>query len=104
MNDTLIIKRSINKPNRVYKNEAALKVLELEGENAKVEELLPLMGGEAYKKLLNDGDINAGVLSIGQIIGRINQYPSVKEIIEGIVTEADTIITKMNQSWQPVQS
>ncbi|MCS0671261.1 nitronate monooxygenase family protein [Cytobacillus firmus] len=100
--DTLVIKRSINKPNRVYKNKAALKVLELEDQNAKIEELLPIIGGEAYKVLIDEGDINAGVLSIGQVIGRINQYPSVQEIIDGIIIEAESVIKKMNQFWQPV--
>jgi len=102
MTDTLVIKRSINKPNRVYKNKAALKVLELEDQNAKIEELLPIIGGEAYKVLIDEGDINAGVLSIGQVIGRINQYPSVQEIIDGIIREAESVIKKMNQFWQPV--
>lgn len=102
LNDTLIIKRSINKPNRVYKNEAALKVLELEDRNAKIEELLPIIGGEAYRKLIQEGDINAGILSIGQVIGRINQFPSVKEIIEDIVIEAESVMKKINQYWQPI--
>lgn len=100
-NDTLIVKRSINKPNRVYKNEAALKTLELENQNAGIEELMPIIGGKAYKKLLKDGDINAGILSIGQVIGRIEEYPRVKEIIEDIVKDAEITLNKINRCWEP---
>jgi len=100
LNDTVMVKRSINKPNRVYKNKAALQTLELEKSGASIDQLLPLIGGEAYKKLLETADIDAGILSIGQVIGRIDDCPSVKEIIDSILNEADQTLKIVNSYFK----
>jgi NAD(P)H-dependent flavin oxidoreductase YrpB (nitropropane dioxygenase family) len=78
--------------------------LELEERKATIEELMPIIGGDAYKKLLQEGDFHAGILSIGQVIGRIDKYPSVKEIITDIINDAEIILEKIKQYWQPEKS
>ena len=90
-NDTVILERSIRMTHRALKNRAAEKVLEMEARGAPLEELLPLIGGESTRKLFLEGDLDAGIAHCGQIVGLINEIPTVKELIEGIVIEAKAI-------------
>ncbi|MGW8428341.1 NAD(P)H-dependent flavin oxidoreductase [Peribacillus simplex] len=94
--NTLIIKESIGKPNRVYQSIIAEKVLELEKNNAPIEKLLPYIGGEAYKKMLETGDINHGVISVGECIGFINDIPTVDDLIKRIMHEYRYSIEGLN--------
>ena len=89
--DTLLIERSIKNAARVLKTEFSQKVLEMEGRGATLEELLPLISGLRGKQALDEGEVNTGVIACGQVIGLIHDIPSVKEIIEGIISEAKLI-------------
>jgi len=89
--DTLMIERSIKNPARVMKTDFAQHVLEMEERGATLEELLPLISGQRGKQALEKGDINDAVLACGQVVGLIHEIPSVKEIIEGIISEAKLI-------------
>jgi NAD(P)H-dependent flavin oxidoreductase YrpB (nitropropane dioxygenase family) len=44
---------------------------------------------------LVDGDTHAGVLASGQVVGMLADLPSVRELIEDIVAEAESIIGKL---------
>ena len=94
--DTVIIKESIGKPNRVYRTANAQKVIALEKNNESIEELLPYIGGEAYKKMLETGDINHGLISLGECIGFINDIPTVDELINRIIQEYRNAIDGVN--------
>lgn len=39
-----------------------------------------------------DGDEKLGIMAVGQVIGRIDDLPTCKELIERIVAEAEEII------------
>ncbi len=89
--DTLMIERSIKNAARVLKTDFTQRVLEMEGKGATLEELLPLLSGLRGKEALDKGDVNAGVIYCGQVVGLIQEIPSVREIIEGIISEAKLI-------------
>jgi len=89
--DTLMIERSIKNAARVMKTEFSLSVLEIEGKGATLEELLPLISGERAKRGYISGDVNDAIIACGQVVGLIRDIPSVKEIIEGIISEAKLI-------------
>jgi NAD(P)H-dependent flavin oxidoreductase YrpB (nitropropane dioxygenase family) len=44
---------------------------------------------------LVEGDTRAGVLASGQVVGMLDDLPSVRDLIEGIVAEAEAIIGKL---------
>jgi len=90
-NDTVIMERSIRMTHRALKNRTADKVLEMEGRGVSLEELLPLISGEGTKKLFLEGELDAGIAHCGQVVGLINEIPTVKELIDGIVIEAKAI-------------
>ncbi len=89
--DTLMIERSIRNASRVIRTDFSLKVLEMEEKGATLEELLPMISGLREKQAFEGGDVNAGIIHCGQVVGLIHEIPSVREIIEGIVSEAQLI-------------
>ncbi len=90
--DVVVTQRSIGAPARVLKNELALRVLEMEKQGAALEELLPLISGENKQHAYFDGELEAGVVECGQVVGLIHDMPTVKELVERIVGGAREII------------
>jgi nitronate monooxygenase len=43
---------------------------------------------------MRDGDVDAGAWSCGMVAGLIHDVPTVKELIDRIMNEADAIITQ----------
>ena len=97
--DTLITQRSIRTPARNLRNEQALKVLEMESRGATLEELLAITSGENENRLYFEGDLEAGLAECGQVVGIINDIPTVKEVIDGIIEGAEEIISKKLASY-----
>ncbi|MBN1102941.1 MAG: nitronate monooxygenase [Deltaproteobacteria bacterium] len=89
--DTMIIERSIQNAARVIRNSAAERVLELEKKGAGLDELLTVISGKLGLKAYQEGDINAGIISCGQVIGLIENLESVQEVIREIVEGAREI-------------
>jgi len=92
--DTFITQRSIRAPARNLRNGPALKVLEMENKGATLEELLAVIRGEYAQRLYFEGDLEAGMAECGQVVGIINNIPTVKELIDGIIEGAEEIIKK----------
>ena len=90
--DTVLIQRSIRVGERVVKNERAEKILAMEQRGAKLEELLPfLVGGEIARRAWDEGNFDT-LVPCGQVIGLINDIPTVKEVVDNIVKGAQEII------------
>jgi nitronate monooxygenase len=95
--NTMVIERSINNAARVIRNQAAVRALEMEQRGATLEELLPLISGQAGFKAFQEGDIDAGVIACGQVVGLIDTIKSVKEVIEEIVDGASQICRRFEK-------
>jgi NAD(P)H-dependent flavin oxidoreductase YrpB (nitropropane dioxygenase family) len=96
--DTTLIDRSLGLPMRVIKNKPAEKALEMDKRGASLEELLTVISGELGRKAWIEGDIEAGVVSLGMAVGRIHEIVSVKKAIDDIIEEAQTICKRLNLS------
>ena len=94
--DTIMIQRSINNPTRVVRTDYTQKILEMEEKGATLEELLPLLSGERGKRALASGDFNNATMTVGQVVGLIRDIPTVKEIIDGIISEAKLIVQNLH--------
>jgi hypothetical protein len=44
------------------------------------------------------------VLPTGQVVGRIEELPSVAEVIEGVITEASRTLHRLQAADQPIGS
>ena len=94
--DTRLVMRPLRNTERVLNNSAVEKLLEKEkelGSNIKFEDIMDEVAG-VYPKVMLDGEMDAGAWSCGMVVGLINDIPSCKELIDGIMSEADSLITK----------
>jgi nitronate monooxygenase len=98
--DTRIVERSIRNPCRVIINEASDKVVELEARGTTLEELLPIISGKGGRAAYQSGDLNAGIIACGQVVGRIHEIKSCAEIIQDIVQEAQSITGRLGGLFQ----
>jgi nitronate monooxygenase len=95
-NETVLVERSIRNTHRALRNKAAEAVLELEAKEATFEELLAWIGGENYRRVVLEGDLENGMAYCGQAVGLINEIPSVKEFIDGIIKGAQVIYKRLS--------
>ncbi|MDD5289129.1 MAG: nitronate monooxygenase [Dehalococcoidales bacterium] len=68
-----------------------------EGGMSMREQLLYAASAARANKVMFDGDEDAGVLAIGQVIGGIRDVPTCKELIERIVAQAETTAAKVQE-------
>lgn len=95
-NETVVTERTFRNDHRVLKTEAAEKVLALEASGAGIDELLPLIGREAYIRLMVTGDMGCGLVSLGQCVGLINDELPAAEIVKNMVDEASKALNRLN--------
>jgi nitronate monooxygenase len=92
--DTRLVMRPLRNTERVLNNAGVQRLLEKErekGRNITIDDIRDEVGG-VYPKVMVDGDMDAGAWSCGMVVGLINDVPSVKELIDRIMTEADQLI------------
>ncbi len=94
--DTRLIMRPLRNTERVLNNAGVDKILAMErekGANVKFEDIIAQVGG-VYPKIMQQGDMDAGAWSCGMVAGLIHDIPTVKELIDRIMREAEDIIGK----------
>jgi len=89
--DTMYVMRSLRNTERVLRNEIAEKVVELEGQGAGIAELAPLVSGKNGLRVLKDGDTDVGLMTAGQSVGLVRDVPTVRELIDTIISESQQI-------------
>jgi len=92
---THLIFRKFSNTARVGKSQVSDKVKEiLDQPDSTFEDVQPYVSGAAGKVLLETGDMDSGVFWAGMVQGLIHDIPTVAELIERIVSEADAIIAE----------
>ena len=102
---TKLIMRSLRNTERVVVNSVVNQVLEIESKgNATIDDIKHLVSGKGGRKMFEDGDMEAGIMSAGQIMGLIRDIPTCQVLIERIMSEAEDIINNRLGSMvgQPV--
>lgn len=92
--DTRLIMRPLRNTERVLQNEAVDRLLAKEkerGSELTFEDILPEVAG-VYPRIMQEGDMDAGAWSCGMVAGLINDIPTVRELVDSIMDEANTII------------
>src|SRR4030088_1663037 len=92
--DTRLIMRALRNTERVLNNANVDKLLEIEREKGRALQIADIHDQVAgvYPKVMIEGDMDAGAWSCGMVAGLIHDIPSVKELIDRIMAEADRII------------
>src|SRR3954468_1814664 len=92
--DTRLIMRSLRNTERVLDNAAVERLLEVErekGASLKIADIHDVVAG-VYPKVMIDGDMDAGAWSCGMVAGLIHDIPSVQELIDRIMADAERLI------------
>ncbi|MBU6270043.1 MAG: nitronate monooxygenase family protein [Betaproteobacteria bacterium] len=92
--DTRLVMRPLRNTERVLRNAAVDRLLEKEktlGANLKFEDIIDEVAG-VYPKIMLDGTMDAGAWSCGMVAGLIHDIPTVRELIDRIMAQAESII------------
>jgi NADH:quinone reductase (non-electrogenic) len=92
--DTRLIMRALRNTERVLKNKGVERILEIErekGEALTVADIKEQVGG-LYPRIMLEGDMDAGAWSCGMVAGLIHDIPTVAELIDRIMAEAERLI------------
>ncbi|MFB9267769.1 NAD(P)H-dependent flavin oxidoreductase [Bradyrhizobium erythrophlei] len=92
--DTRLIMRSLRNTERVLNNASVAELTEIErskGAMLIIEDIHDHVAG-VYPKGMIDGDMDAGAWSCGMVAGLIHDIPSVRELVDRIMTGAQSII------------
>jgi len=96
--DTRLIMRPIRNTERVLRNGAAEEILRIEhakaaaGEAITIDDIRHLVAGSENRKVLREGQMDAGAWSCGMVAGLIHDVPTCKELIDRIMAEATALI------------
>jgi nitronate monooxygenase len=93
--DTMLIMRSLGATHRVWNNSAARKCAEKESSAADLAEILSIVAGDNARRMYREGDLDAGVISIGQGVGMIHEIPTVKDLFDQIMEQAAETVKKL---------
>jgi len=92
--DTRLIMRTLRNTERVLKNAAVDRLLEIERERREglqISDIHDQVVG-VYPKIMMDGDMDRGAWSCGMVVGLIHDIPTVGELIDRIMGEAERLI------------
>ena len=94
--DTRLIMRPLRNTERVLTNVAVERLLQTEKEKGDAVSFADIAAEVAgvYPKVMIDGQMDAGGWSCGQVAGLIHDIPTVKELIDRIMSEAEEIIAQ----------
>jgi enoyl-CoA hydratase/carnithine racemase len=101
---TRLIMRPLRNTERVLTNAAVEEILAIErqkGGATTIEDIRHLVGGAGNRRVLEDGELDAGAWSCGMVAGLIHDIPTCKELIDRIMEEAEAIIRNLSKAYWP---
>lgn len=94
--DTQLILRAFRNTSRVYKNDVSVETARIEREKpgVKFEDVRELVAGARGSTVYSTGNVEAGVWSVGQCIGVIDDIPTCAELASRLEREIIEILTE----------
>jgi nitronate monooxygenase len=89
--ETLLVMKTLGNPSRVLKTPGSEKIIDLELKGAGLEELAPHISGRVSASGWKEGTFDQGMYPGGQVVGRINDVPSVAELMQRMIDEASEV-------------
>jgi NADH:quinone reductase (non-electrogenic) len=90
---TALIFRTMRNTARVHKNSVAEKVIEIEHQpGSTFKDVQNFVAGVKGRQVLEAGQLDYGIWSAGMVQGLIHDVPSVRELVQRIVEEAEGIV------------
>ncbi len=100
--DTRLIMRPLRNTERVLRNAAVDRLLAKEkeaGDKLSFADIAEEVAG-VYPRIMTKGEMDAGGWSCGMVAGLIHDVPTVKELIDRIMSEADALIAKRLEGFR----
>jgi nitronate monooxygenase len=98
---TILVMESLRNPSRALRTPWTEKIVEMERQGAELEELAPYIGGKAGVEGWQAGKVDQGIFPTGQVVGRINDIPTVAELVQNIVQEAKETKDRLDSLLNP---
>jgi NADH:quinone reductase (non-electrogenic) len=92
--DTNLIFRTMRNTSRVLKNSVSDEVVAMEKSGAKFEQVRHLVAGARGRVAVRTGDIEAGIVSAGMVVGLIHDIPTCAQLLERMVNECRETLHK----------
>jgi len=92
--DTRLVMRGLRNTERVLTNANVEKLISIErekGANLKFDDIIDQVAG-IYPRVMLNGEMDAGAWSCGMVAGLINDIPTVQDLIDRIMDEAEQLI------------
>ena len=92
--DTRLIMRALRNTERVLKNKGVERLLDIERTKGAAVQFADIKEhvSDVYPRVLLGGEMDAGAWSCGMVAGLINDIPTVSELIERIMSDAEHLI------------
>ncbi len=97
--DTCLALRSIGNTHRLWNNKAAQHILELESQGAALFQLVQAASGEKAQEMYRNGDLDLGVVACGQGVGLVKDIPTIKELLDRTMAEAEEVASRLSKRW-----
>uniref|UniRef100_UPI00403F0080 NAD(P)H-dependent flavin oxidoreductase n=1 Tax=Niallia sp. XMNu-256 TaxID=3082444 RepID=UPI00403F0080 len=95
--DTVIIKRSLGSPGRVLKTDYTLDIIKREQNGDTYDDLKDIISGKANTRYIYEGNEDEGFAWVGQVVGLIDNIPTVQELFNEMITTAEEGISRINK-------
>ncbi len=92
--DTRLIMRALRNTERVLNNDGVTQLLEIEKEKGAaltIDDIREQVAG-IYPRVMQEGDVDAGAWSCGMVVGLIHDVPTVRELLDRMMTQAEDLI------------
>ncbi|MBV6682090.1 nitronate monooxygenase [Bacillus sp. JRC01] len=97
---TLIVGRSVGRVRRVLRAPYAERVLDLEKQGMTLEQYSELTSEDNHRKGALEGKLDEGFINGGQVAGLIADVPTVKEVVDGMMTDASTVLRALSDTMK----
>ena len=92
--DTRLVMRPLRNTERVLKNASVERLIQIErekGTSLSIDDIRDQVAN-VYPRVMINGEMDAGAWSCGMVAGLIHDIPSVKELIDRIMAEANALV------------
>jgi NAD(P)H-dependent flavin oxidoreductase YrpB (nitropropane dioxygenase family) len=91
---TQLIFRTMGNTSRVSRNSVSQRVVEIEKAGGSFDDVRDLVAGARGRRVYEEGDPEIGIWSVGQAQGLIRDIPTVAQLVERIMQQAEQIIER----------
>lgn len=89
---TELILRPLRNTSRVASNTVSRQVVEILNRGGQFDDVRDLVAGVRGREVFDNGDLDAGIWTVGTAMGLIDDIPTCEELISRIIDEAEQII------------